>query len=203
METEKYWGWVGVTLTEQNFNQIFHSQRFQSIRSVTFSRHDRPTETQLNTFFSGLEDCSLRKLYCNWISISKVDPDILASVIVSMERVLLVVAYLNKDQVNAMFKAISECEDLKLVHLNINANDLSSIPPSILSRAVIRLVEADLFLTKLTDVQVVDLLDSIISAHAAARLKLKRLNIRRGDISKVSPSVAEQVKRILNLFIYL
>ena len=200
----KFWTWVRVTLTKENFSEIFFSSRFQSISNVEFKKgyHEGLSDSQLETFYSDLDHSALKKVNACWTRLSMVDPDHLAQHTVRLEWALFVTSNLKPDQVNALIKAIAECEDLKLEYLNICVNNLSSVPPHVLARAVIRLNEADLFCTKLTGGQVEVLLDTIIQASARGELTLRRLNIRRADISTVSSSVAQKVKRILSLFIY-
>ena len=199
----KFWTWVRVTLTKENFSEIFFSSRFQSISNVDFKRREGGlSDSQLETFFSDLHHSALKKVNACWTRLPMVDPDNLAQHTVKLEWALYVTSDLTPDQVNAMIKAIAECEDLKLEYLNICVNNLSSVPPHLLARAVIRLYEADMFHTKLTGGQVEVLLDTIIQASARGELTLRRLNIRRADISTVSSSVAQKVKRILSLFIY-
>ena len=59
-----------------------------------------------------------------------------------------------------------------------------------------------LFCTRLTSAQVEAILDTVILARQRGGLKLKRLNIMRDDISTVSDTTAQQVKRILRLFLW-
>ena len=153
-------------------------------------------------FFSGLEDSALTNLYCNWVGLASVDAETLARVVVRLKTMMMVCANLTFHQVFVIFKAIAESEDPKLEHLNICGNDLSQVPPSLLAQAVVRLEEADMFLTRLTSAQVEAILDTVILASQRGDLRLRRLNIMRGDISTVTETTARQVKRILGLFLW-
>ena len=150
IETAKFWSWAQVTLTSENFSEIFPSYRFRSVSNVTLSFHDK------------LSDGQLKELFSNF----------------------------------------SKLPDLKLKHLDICHNDLSSIKPSVLSQAVVRLEEVWLFWTELTGQQVEDIFHLVIKAGAEGSLRLRSLNIRQRNVSSLSPSVIHQVKAILHLFVY-
>ena len=150
IETAKFWSWAQVTLTSENFSEIFPSYRFRSVSNVTLSFHDK------------LSDGQLKELFSNF----------------------------------------SKLPDLKLKHLDICHNDLSSIKPSVLSQAVVRLEEVWLFWTELTGQQVEDIFHLVIKAGAEGRLRLRNLYIDRENVSSLSPSVIQQVNEILHLFVY-
>ena len=150
IEAAKFWSWAQVTLTSENFSEIFPSYRFRSVSSVTLSFHDK------------LSDGQLKELFSNF----------------------------------------SKLPDLKLKHLDICHNDLSSIKPSVLSQAVVRLEEVWLFWTELTGQQVEDIFHLVIKAGAEGRLRLRSLYISQGNVSLLSPSVIQQVNEILHLFVY-
>ena len=202
VEVPKFWSWVRLTLTSENFSSVFTSRRFQSISDVHLCDKKKLSKSQLNMFYSSLNRSPIKKLYSSWISLYYVNPTSLAQLMVRLEEVVMVDTELPSEQVNAVFKALSECEDLKLKYLNICVNNISPVPPSVLSWAVIRLEKAILSYTRLTGPQVENLLDTIIQARARGDLKLKSLNIRRADVSTVSASVTQRVKSILLLFIY-
>ena len=150
IEAAKFWSWAQVTLTRENFSEIFPSYRFRSVSNVTLSFHDK------------LSDGQLKELFSNF----------------------------------------SKLPDLKLKHLDICHNDLSSIKPSVLSQAVVRLEEVWLFWTELTGQQVEDIFHLVIKAGAEGRLRLRSLYISQGNVSSLSPSVIQQVNEILHLFVY-
>ena len=150
IEAAKFWSWAQVTLTSENFSEIFPSYRFRSVSNVTLSFHDK------------LSDGQLKELFSNF----------------------------------------SKLPDLKLKHLDICHNDLSSIKPSVLSQAVVRLEEVWLFWTELTGQQVEDIFHLVIKAGAEGRLRLRSLYISQGNVSLLSPSVIQQVNEILHLFVY-
>ena len=152
IETAKFWSWAQVTLTSENFSEIFPSYRFRSVSSVTLSL----------SFHDKLSDGQLKELFSNF----------------------------------------SKLPDLKLKHLDICHNDLSSIKPSVLSQAVVRLEEVWLFWTELTGQQVEDIFHLVIKAGAEGRLRLRSLYISQGNVSSLSPSVIQQVNEILHLFVY-
>ena len=204
VEVGKFWRWVRITLTEENFHEIFSSWRFRSLRTVYFSRKSRLTDAQKTKFFTDLKDMeeyALTHLYCNWIHLSAVPAHTLAGVVVRLKSIMMVASRLTYEQLSVMFQAIAECEDLKLKRLTIDCNDLDKLAPSLLARAVVRLEEADLQRCRLTSAQVETIIDTLILANTRGDLKLKKLNIMRGDISTVSDSTTVQVQRILGLFL--
>ena len=201
MESAKFWRWVRIHLSEENFDEIFSSWRFRSLKNVYFNRKSRPTNTQMATFFSGLEDCSITSLYCNWVRLTSVDAQTLAGAVVRMKSIMMIASDLTLEQQVAMFTAIVECQDLKLKRITIDCNDLSELDPSLLARAVVRLEDADLFCCRLNSTQVETIMETIILASERGELKLRKLNIMRGDITTVSDSTTQQVQRILLLFL--
>ena len=64
---------------------------------------------------------------------------------------------LTPDQAEAVFLSIlqTEAEDLKLRKLLLRGNDLSSVPPAVLSGAVNKLEQLDLVRTELRPTQVI------------------------------------------------
>ena len=202
VDVAKFWSWVTISLSKENFDQIFSSPRFRHVNTVYFNLERKLSELQMATFFSGLEDSALIDLSCNCVRLASVDAETLGQVVVKVKNVQMAMSSLTLHQVQVMFKAIADCEGIKLTHLNICGNDLSQIPPSILAQAIVRLEEADMFLTRLTSVQVEAIVNSIILTSQRGGLKLKRLSIRKGDISTVSETTAQQVKRILRLFLW-
>jgi len=150
IETAKFWSWAQVTLTRENFSEIFPSYRFRSVSSVTLSRHDKLSDGQLKELFSNfskLPDLKLKHLKISHNDLSSIKPSVLSQVVMRLEEVCLPGTNLTQAQALALFKAISECEDLRLKHLDIWNNDLSSIQPSVLSQAVVRLETANLLWT--------------------------------------------------------
>merc|ERR1711990_222979 len=145
VEVAKFWSWVRISLSEENFDQIFSSGRFRSIKTISFHRKKKLSETQMASFFFGLEDSALTNLYCNWVRLASVDAETLARVVVRVKTIMMVTSYLTFHQIDVIFKAIVECEDLKLKRLSLCCNDLSQLPPSLLAQAVVRLEEADMF----------------------------------------------------------
>ena len=179
VEQARYWSWAETRLTRADFAQKFRSPRLRNIGSV---RTDLSL-AQMRKLLLSLPEWRLRRLAVSYINLSSVSPQLLSSALVKLERVELCLCRLSRDQVRAVFTRVAECEDLTLRSLSINFSDLTSVPGSILARAVVRLKTVNLWLCRLTTEQVTTLLTTVLhSPH----LTLQSLTLNPSDLSSVS-----------------
>ena len=96
----------------------------------------------------------------------------------------------SKTVVVSFLQTISEATQLELKYLSLLFIDLSSVQPQVLAQAVVRVEEANLACTKLTDEQVSTVLTTIVNTEC---LTLKRLSLLGNNISPVPPDLLAQV----------
>ena len=106
----------------------------------------------------------------------------LAQLVLSLEEVSLLFTQLTTEQLSVLLTALGNSEGLKLRRLNLTRNDLSSVPSPLLSRAVLRLEEATLFMTKLSPDQVRVISQAVLSQ----KISLKNLGLSYNNLSFVS-----------------
>ena len=141
------------------------------------------------TFFSGLADSALTTLHCSLSRLDSVYAETLGQLVVKVNTLGLMRTYLTFHQVNVIFKAIAECDFLKLKYLNVSGNDLTRLHPRLLTKVIVRLEEANMYDTRLTSAQVESILNSVILAGQRRCLKL---NIGGNDLSQLPPSLLAQ-----------
>ena len=112
----------------------------------------------------------------------------LAQLVLSLEEVSLLFTQLTTEQLSVLLTALGNSEGLKLRRLNLTRNDLSSVPSPLLSRAVLRLEEATLFMTKLSRDQV----NGISRAVISQKISLKKLGVSHNNLSFVSAELLAQ-----------
>lgn len=112
-----------------------------------------------------------------------VTPDDLAAALVRVQEVkltLLRTTYLTPDHLQRLFYTIANCENenLKLTKLVLFQNDLSSVPPDVLARAVSRLETVSLAETRLTPVQVIVIFTLVAERGSST---LRKVTLDRSD----------------------
>jgi len=143
------------------------------------------TPAQLEALITGImerKESRLRKLVLAKTSLSRVSAARLAGLVLSLEDLSLLLNHLTTDQLTVVLTAISETETLRLRSLNLTRNDLSSVPSLLLSRAVLRLQEVTLFMTKLSPDQVRVISHAVLSQ----KISLKNLGLSYNNLSFVS-----------------
>ena len=141
------------------------------------------TSDQLELIFTSVKNCSVLKLkevYLIEQDLSEVTPDNLALAICRLEVADLSSTGLTPGQLTTLLSSISNCSQLRLSSLNLLGNDLSSVEPDILARAVARVEEVSLKNTRLTKRQLQALCNVIAYKETACR-NIKYLDIADND----------------------
>ena len=186
VEQAKYWTWAKVRLSRDNFEEIFPTRRFRNIATVKMV-HPCVSAVQLGDLLD--EECGNRRfLDFGSTDLSSVPADILSEGIVNLRRAGFENAKLTPDQAKTLFLKIKEKTELKLRFLKIRFDNLSSVSPDILTKAVMRLEEVNVGYTHLTSKQVNTLMRTI----QGAKLSLRKLIIGGNDLSSVSPDILSQ-----------
>ena len=117
---------------------------------------------QLEAILIGItgEKSKLKKLNLSELDVSPVSPCLLANAVILLEEICLWESNLNKKQVEALITSISS-ENLRLKKLDLQTNDLSSVEPGLLAKAVGRLSEVRLRDTQMNKHQIEKILISI------------------------------------------
>ena len=137
-------------------------------------------------------DSQLKGLNITGINLSTLDSAMLARAVDRLEEVGLASTKLTSEQWRAILTSIAT-ENSKLKMLSIGNNKMSTLEPSLLARAVIRLEKVNLLQTQLTGPQV----EAIFTAINEKGSLLKNLNISGTNLSTLDPClVARAVSRI-------
>ena len=182
LERSRYWNWAKVQLNKSNFEKIFPTRRFRNIATVKMVN---PCLSAVQIRMVLMEYDHLRFLNFGSSDLSSVPADILAEGLVNIRKAEFENAKLTPHQAETLFLAIMEKSELKLRFLKIRFNNLSSVSPDILSKAVIRLAEVNVGYTQLTGHQVNTLMRTIVRE----KLTLRKLIIGGNDLSAVDPDI--------------
>ena len=131
---------------------------------------------------------TLRSLTLSKNTLSLVKPGLLSFIVASMEEVNMEDVFLTSEQVVTLFLTLS-APDCLLRRFKIGVNNLSSVEPGRLARALVRLENVDLQDTKLTSSQAQTLLASL----ANSQRNLTRLNLCSNDLSWVEAPLLARV----------
>ena len=206
------WCQLCLTVNERNMlRNLLSSRRLQEVRKLIIKtpltgkelqsvmRHPGLRELEISrcnahgakVVFSDLsENSQLKSLDISFNDLSSVEPGLLAVAIKRLETLNVQSGRLTTKQTESMFAAISE--DSQLKSLNITSNDLYSVKPGLLARAVNILETLNMRYIGLTMQQT----DSIFAAITEDS-QLKSLDISINDLSSVEPRLlARAVKNL-------
>jgi len=147
------------------------------------------------------DDSNLKKLHLWVIDLASVEPKQLAKAVIKLEELVLSITELNSQQSQAIFTAIGDDSNLKI--LSLRQNNLSSVDSKKLAKAVIKLEELDLSSTQLnsqqtqaiftamgddSNLRILDLWDNDLSSVEPKQLansviKLKELDLSNTDLN--------------------
>ena len=109
--------------------------------------HTRLTTGQLQAIFTSIieaNDLKLRKLNLSWNDLSSVSASAVSQAAARLEEVALSYSRLTVSQIQEVLVVVSSSQEhIKLARLDLQGNNISTLSPRILSRAIIRL-QADL-----------------------------------------------------------
>ena len=147
--------------------------------------------TALFRLFEERGESKLEYLDLGHNNLSSVPAASLATAVGRLKEVKFSYSQLSGDQWTRIFLSIADSPDLRLTVLDAYGNDLSAVSPELLSRALVRLEEADLHMTDLTPQQVTAIFLRLAEAEAE-QLKLTKLTIWSNDLSAVPPQTLAQ-----------
>ena len=101
----------------------------------------------------------------------QVRPELLSAAVTKLERLNLESSGLSSDQTEAIFSAI-QAPGSRLRTLELQHNDLSSVEPGLLARAVTRLEEVNFQNAEMTTEQVTATLTALCEGHRLRKLRL-------------------------------
>ena len=131
----------------------------------------RLTKLQTESILAAIsEDSQLKSLDISVNDLSSVNPRLLTGAVKRLETLNVEYVRLTKLQSESIFAAISE--DSQLKSLNIKYNDLSSVKPKLLARAVNKLETANMHGTRLTSQQYNMILSQSLVHTSLVRLRL-------------------------------
>ena len=116
--------------------------------------------------------------------LSSLDAELLARGMTNLRKVNICRTELTKQQMEEILTAISTGQS-QLQYLDISQNNLSSVEPNILAKAMSSLKEANIRHTQLTNHQT----NAVFIALSAAHSQLKNLNVECNNLSLVEPAI--------------
>ena len=144
----------------------------------------RLSPEQLSLLVTSLETCHparlrLRELRLSHLNLSLLEPASLVTGLLRLQRLCLARAGMTEEQVRALLGGIAGAgASLALSQLNMDDINLSSVPPRVLARAVLRLEVVSLNGCRLTDDQLTVLFTQLASQD---KLSLRELYAQRGN----------------------
>ena len=141
------------------------------------------TSEQVQVLFTTMcQESQLKKLVISNNNLSTVEPEVLATAVNKLEEVGMWKTHITSEQAQTLFAAIAEGSSLK--KLRIGINNLSSIEPAVLIRAVRRLEEVGLYGTQITNEQA-----ETVFAAIAEESPLKKLILGFDNLTTIEPAV--------------
>ena len=131
------------------------------------------TTPQIKTIFTAIfsdENIPLKDLNIGENEVH-VKPELLAAAVTKLERLNLNSSGLSSNQTEAIFSAI-QAPGSRLRTLELQHNDLSSVEPGLLARAVTRLEEVNFQNARMTPGQATAILTALCEGHCLRRLRL-------------------------------
>ena len=149
VEVPRFWTWASVRVTDEEMEEMLRSSRLRLVRRV---RLDCRSERNQLTFLQVLtrREVELDQLVASQEVVSQAPARVLAQAVVMTREVEITEVSLTQEQVSAIFNTIAEEKELRLVSLHLWCGDGSTVSPSDLVRAVVRLkvVDIDLFISQ-------------------------------------------------------
>jgi len=164
--------------------KILKMKRLSRLRSVEFSSPVPAGQAQ--AVLSQLTDHeSVKHLNIAGSKLSKVQADILGSMVKGLEVLVVTNCRLTFIQIKNILNVISNDSTCKMKELYIGSNDLHQLPPSLLGNCVTKLTTLHCNNTNLMAKQV----EALFRAISQEDSILKELNICTMDLSSLSPTL--------------
>ena len=134
-------------------------------------------------------------------NLSSVPAPSLATAVGRLKEVKISYSQLGEDQWTNIFHSIATSPELRLTVLDVYGNDLSGVNPDLLSRALVRLEEADLHMTDLTPQQASAIFLRLAETDT---LRLTKLIIWSNNLGAVPPqTLARAVVRLEEVSLFV
>ena len=199
IEKPKFWVSVVLTVDKENHDEVTQSRRINIVPEI----HLRSENIEVLEYLcrAVIEDrAKLKRLVSwGWRRIDLLDPELLSQAIVRLQECCLNYIELSQTQMDSVFSAIQESEDIKLKILHLGNEDYSKVPPEILASALVKLEDTDILQARLSPNQVECSFDKMANSEIMniRKLTFDFSNISTFIISNVSPEVfAEALVRV-------
>ena len=193
LEAPRFWTWAHIEMNNENFEEIFQSERFQNVSKFSLLGVDGEKLTSFYSEllnykpFNGFLDISQRDL-------SRVSTELLTKLFTVINWVFMKKITLTEEQISQIFHSIEQSEKLKLNCLYSISTSLSAVSPSSLARAAVRLKKLELYEAGLTSAQAAALFSLLVER---AECGLEYLELGHNNLSEVPAEVlASAVVRV-------
>ena len=141
-------------MDKENHDEVTQSRRINIVPEI----HLRSENIEVLEYLcrAVIEDrAKLKRLVSwGWRRIDLLDPELLSQAIVRLQECCLNYIELSQTQMDSVFTAIQESEDLKLKILHLGIRDYSKVPPEILASALVKLEDTNILQARLSPNQV-------------------------------------------------
>ena len=177
--------------TEQlpSINPSCLAKAINQLEDVSLLNSEITSEQALAIFAEMSEKTQLKSLLNLRHNLSMIHPRVFGKGLSKLEEVSIRNCQLTKEQVIALFLAISTGG--QLLNLDISFNNLSSVEPYFLARGVNMLEQVTLTRTSLT----ADQINAIFRVFLEEETKLEILSVESIDIQKADPALVIQAKK--------
>ena len=146
------------------------------------------TEVQAQAIFATMgDDTKLKRYQIIRQNLSMIQPAVFGKGLSKLEEASLRNCNVTREQVIALFLAISKGGQLK--KLDLSFNNLSSVEPFFLARGVNMLQEVDLTRSSLTS----DQIHTIFRVFLEEETRIEKLSMELSDLFKANPELVRQV----------
>ena len=154
------------------------AKALNNLEEITLS-HNMITDIQARNVFKKMtEKTFLQKLRIMKINLSSIQSNILAKGVTQIKELIMVGCNLTSEQAIAVFEAILQGCAIKI--LDVSNNNLSSLDPELLAKAINRLTKIILDNNELTFIQITRIL-----SLCAEKTNLKKMTIRKTDMADI------------------
>ena len=198
LSVPKFWSWARLRITRERFDEMIESGILTRISMLEVSCLPSAQLNKLYIWLAEAEDCHVKSLRVSG-DLSSLPAVTLSLAVARMEHLTFDRAVASINQLDKIFSLLSQWEKLNLKSLTIEWSDsttpfLRSLAPDLLTPALLRLEEVNLWGDCLAPHQVRHLLSFIADSED---LRLKRLNLSGNDISSIGPDLlAKSVVRL-------
>ena len=99
------------------------------------------------------------------VDLLRLDPELLSQAVVRLQECRLDDEEISQTQMDSVFTAIQESEDMKLKILHLEKKDYSKVPPEILASALVKLEDTNILRARLSPNQVECLFNKMVNSE--------------------------------------